>query len=187
MRDFEFLFSVIFSILWPLKGIIYMEEQALQWIVAFAKVYFRECGYVLLIIFGICLMCSFGRYRRVVRGAVGLIITAIVWLLTLLMNVCLAWMYLIYGAVNGRMTDTHQPRRLSIQRDQRNRLKLVWSRTNPSLHYRLGRWLYRTFNRLLSRIPLVRTNSRFCSGLARVIALVVILWGVWHIPYDLTH
>lgn len=185
MEKMNFLMTIIISIVWPIKGIIYMEEQALQWIFAIGTVYLREYGYILLILLGIGLILSFGHYRRVLYGARGAIVATIVLLVTVVINVCLAWFYLIYGAINGRMADTHQPLRLSVRRNPRNRLHLVLDRTNPSLHYRLGRWLYRTFNRLLLHIP--RINPTFCSALARVIALVVILWGVWNIPYDLTH
>lgn len=181
----DFLMTIIFSILWPIKGIIYMEEQALQWIVAIGSVYLREYGYVLLILFGIALMLSFGHYQRVLRGASGAIFATIVLFFTVLINVCFAWVYLLYGAINGRMDNSHQPYRLSVRRAPRNRLHLVWDRTNPSLHYRLGRWLYRTINRFLVRF--LPDNPRVCSGIARVIALVIILWGVWNIPYDLTH
>lgn len=192
MENFKFFMHILFTIVWPIKGIIYMEEQALQWCYAYLSVLLANYGYVFLIIIGIALVISMEHYRHVLRGTANIVFATIVQFFTIILNVLLAWGYLIYGAVNGRMDDSHQPHRLYVHRAPHNRITLRFEENNTTLHYRMGRGLYRIFfNGLtaLSRFRIFRFLQRrqTRSILARGLALVVIVWGMWHIPYDLTH
>ena len=192
MENLKFFLHVLFTIIWPVKGIIYMEEQALQWCYAYLSVLLANYGYVFLIIFGIALMISMGHYRHVLRGTRGIIIATLIWALTVIVNTVLAWIYLLYGAVNGRIDNSHQPHRISVQRGHHNHLDFRFDANNPTLHYRMGRGLYRIFFNGLTALARVRIfrflqNRQVRSIIARCIALIIIVWGVWHIPYDLTH
>lgn len=191
-NNIKFLLHIIWTIIWPVKGIIYMEEQALQWVYAYASVWLANYGYVFLIIFGIALVISMEHYHRVLRGSVNIIFATVVQFFTIILNVLLAWGYLIYGAVNGRMDDSHQPHRLYVHRAPHNRITLRFEENNTTLHYRMGRGLYRIFFNGLTALSRFRIfaflqRRQVRSIIARCIALVIIVWGMWHIPYDLTH
>ena len=192
MENFKFFMHILFTIVWPIKGIIYMEEQALQWCYAYLSVLLANYGYVFLILFGIALMISMEHYRHVLRGTANIVFATIIQFFTIILNVLLAWCYLVYGAINGRMDDSHQPHRLYVRRAPHNHIVLRFEENNTTLHYRMGRGLYRIFfNGLtaLSRFRIFRFLQRrqTRSILARGLALVIIVWGMWHIPYDLTH
>lgn len=191
-NNIKFLLHIIWTIIWPIKGIIYMEEQALQWVYAYASVWLANYGYVFLILFGIALVISMEHYRHVLRGTANIVFATIVQFFTIILNVLLAWCYLVYGTINGRMDDSHQPHRLHVHRAPHNRITLRFEENNTTLHYRMGRGLYRIFFNALTALSrfrifafLQRRQTR--SILARGLALVVIVWGMWHIPYDLTH
>lgn len=192
MENFKFFMHILFTIVWPIKGIIYMEEQALQWCYAYLSVLLANYGYVFLILFGIALVISMEHYHRVLRGTANIIFATIIQVFTVILNVLLAWGYLIYGAVNGRMDDSHQPHRLYVHRAPHNRIVLHFEENNATLHYRMGRGLYRIFFNALTALSRFRIfaflqRRQVRSVIARCIALVIIVWGMWHIPYDLTH
>lgn len=181
MTGLEFFLHVLWQIVWPPKGIIYMEEQAVQWIVAITHAYLLEYGYLLIICFGIFLALAsvlnlpkirYGRtFSRILNS-----------LLNIVLRILLAWVFLIYGALAS--DDNGNRGEVNVQ--VRRRIGFHTLR-HTSLHFRLGRWLYRTAYRLLGYIPAIQRNDRARHIIARIIAMVIILWGVWHIPYDITH
>lgn len=185
-----FIAHILWSIIWPLKGIIYMEEQALQWCYAFGRVWITQYGYLLLIIGAsiYAIFCVLGHpdsYRSFGR----IIINTVVQLLQTIFHIMFAWVYLLYGAINGRMDNSHQPFRVRMHFHGPHPHWVV-TRNYPTLHYMLGRWLYRFFYRIIrwvcNRFNLT-LNTRQSATIARIMAVLVIIWGVWNIPYDLTH
>lgn len=197
MSTTRFLFEVVLSLLWPPKGIIYFEEQVLQWIYAFGKVWLLNNAPTIIVIVTIYLLIMYvvferRHHHRRHRGMLGRVIGFVGRFLTALF---FTWGFLIYGALRGNLVEEENPdrgeanARYNITRTvYRGR---VWSIVQPftriSLHFRLGRWLYRGSYRLLGHIAYMRMNDQVRRTTARVLAMVVILWGVWNIPYDLTH
>lgn len=191
MTGFEMLMSILWQVIWPLKGIIYMEEQILQWGLAFALVYFKHYGYMLLIVAALYFVVTYIVLSRTphMRIHTGRMLHFVITILCVILG---AWVLLIFGALVGN----HGNRGENVARGTLNHRTplfggwaIVRSITYVSLHFRLGRAIYRGFYRLIGYIPFFgRTeNARFREVVARVLALFVILYGAWNIPYDLTH
>ena len=159
----EMIMMILYHVVWPPKGIIYMEEQLLQWGVALLIGYSAEIMVIAITIFGIGMLlysANLSRYFRRVRGSATRLGYGVLYALR---NILFAWAYLVWGAVHGR-----------VDMSERG------SRT--SLHYRFGRWLYRMLYIYVFRFI---HNNRVREIVSRVIALVIIFWGVWNIPGDL--
>ena len=181
MTGFEFFLRVLWQIVWPIKGIIYMEEQVVQWIVAIVHAYLYTYGYLLIICFGILLAIISALSLPKVRC--GRTFSRILHsLIALIIRILFAWVFLIYGALRGELEGTRGEGNVQISR------RFGFHRIRyTSLHFRLGRWLYRTAYRLIGYIPAIQRNDRIRTIIARTIAMIIILWGVWHIPYDIMH
>lgn len=159
----EMILMILFNVVWPPKGIIYMEEQLLQWGIALLKGYSTEIMVIVITIFGIGMLlysANLSRYFRRVRGSIRHLGFGLLYAIR---NILFAWYYLVWGAIHGR-----------VDRSEHG------SRT--SLHYRFGRWLYRMLYIYVFRFI---HNNRVREIVSRVIALVIIFWGVWNIPGDL--
>ena len=181
MTGLEFFLHVLWQIVWPPKGIIYLEEQAVQWIVAITHEYLLHYGYILIILLGFwILFSSVFKFPKVRYGRS--FSRMLNWLFNIVIRILFAWVFLIYGALASDNNGNRGEANVQIRR----RIGFH-SLRYTSLHFRFGRWLYRTAYRLLGYIPGIQRNDRARHIIARVIAMVIILWGVWHIPYDLTH
>lgn len=191
MTGFEMLMSILWQVIWPLKGIIYMEEQILQWGLAFALVYFKHYGYILLIIVALYFVVTYIILSRMLHMPIH-IGGILHFFITIFCVILGAWVLLIFGALVGNHRNRGESvarRTLNYRRPLFGGLAIVRSITYVSLHFRLGRAIYRGFYRLIGYIPFLgRTEyTRFREVVARILALFVILYGVWNIPYDLTH
>ena len=191
----EFLWEIIVSIIWPPKGIIYMEVQALMWLYTLIKVWLINNGYLLLIGLGIVLAISysvFGNARpRVPRMGFHRIWHTIIRGIT---NITFAWFFLIYGAGWGDLNGNNGANNATYTYTRRVHAGPVWNVVHNfsrvSLHFHLGRGIFRIFYRLLGCVSRFNNNpneERTRVIIARVLAMLVIFWGVWMIPYDLTH
>ena len=102
----------------------------------------------------------------------------------------MSWFMLVYGAVRGEINGTGGEENATIRTNFTHRrgmfYNVVQSIVRLSVHFQIGRGLYRIAYRILGRVPLVQ-NDRVRHLVARIIALVIILWGVWKIPFDLMH
>ena len=162
---FEMIIHILKNVVWPIKGIIYMEEQLLQWGLAFIITYSAEIGTILIICLGIGMLLYSAHLNRYFRGVRSNVRRVVHVIFIMLRNILFAWGYLVWGAIHGNVGCNEQG-----------------SRT--SLHYRFGRWIYRMLYLYVFRF-IHRNNVR--RIVSRIVALVIILWGVWNIPYDLTH
>lgn len=186
--------QVLFQIILPPKGIIYMEEQLVQWAYAFISVilgnWLKAGGSIIIICIGIVMLFNLGGLNRLFHGLTRQLVMRIsrivAWLLTLIINLVLAWVYLIYGAVRGQLDDSNEPWTFWFH-SVGGHIHFHYSRTHRPLHFRLGRWLYRKLFGLVDRFAPDTTSPRTKEHIARGLALFVILWGCWHIPYDITH
>ena len=179
----EMFWEILKSLLWPIKGIIYFEEQVLQWGLAYLIVYSTQIMAIVITLFGIGLMLHLSHQREYMRRSTFRLGAFMVIVLAFLFNIAFAWVFLILGAVRGTVGRGERVTNYTIETNA-GRMHTRRERNYPSLHYRLGRWIYRTIYTYV--FPFV-ANVRLRSVLSRVLALVIILWGVWHIPYDLTH
>lgn len=192
MSTGQFLWEVFLSLIWPPKGIIYLETQVLMWIYAFCKVWLIHNMPTIIVALAIIFVIGcvfFGRVRpHMPRGRFHRIIGTIFRVIT---NIIFAWVMLIYGATAGQVNNTNGENNARISYTRRVRTGMIWnvvhSFTRLSLHFYLGRGIFRLFYRLLGYIPRIRENNRVRTIVARILTLVIILWGVWMIPYDLTH
>lgn len=185
MTTSQLIAKILKGLVWPPKGIIYIEAYLLAWVYGFARAYLIHYGSVLLIVLAIIMAISTtigtppGHLRRSIWRFVR---NVLMQLLVICFRVLTAWIYLCIGIFNGRMANTHQPPTLRVHAGGPH-LRFVWDTNHLAWHYRFGRWLYRRFNNLLSRIPNI--NSRFASLsaiLARVICAILVLWNIWDLP-----
>lgn len=188
----EFLWDVFLSLIWPPKGIIYFESQVLLWIYAYVKVWVIHNMPILLMAAAIIFVigcAGFGRTRPHMPR--------LFWhrafrtILRVLTNIIFAWGFLVYGALAGQVNNTNGENNANISYTRRIHTGPIWnvvhSFTRLSLHFHMGRGIFRLFYRLLGNISMLRENERNRTIIARVLTLIVIFWGVWMIPYDLTH
>lgn len=190
----EFLWEIIWSILWPPKGIIYLEAQVLMWIYAFTKVWLMHNGYILLIGVGIILAISYAVFGNTRRGTHRITFHRILHtIIRWLTNIVFAWFFLVYGAACGTVVGNTGENNASYSYSRRVHVGPIWNVVHNfsrvSLHFHLGRGIFRIFYRLLGFVPRFnnQTEERTRRIIARALAMVVIFWGIWMIPYDLTH
>lgn len=179
----EMILMMLYDVVWPLKGIIYMEEQVIQWGIAIVTVYADFWGPIVIMVFGIGMMIrsyNLGAYFRDVRGF-GM--RMLLGFMAMVANILLAWVFLVWGALRGTLNcgeraNTHRVRARGCH------LNYQVVGGQASLHYRMGRGLYRLIYNYVFRFI---SNRNVRMILSRALALFIILWGVWNIPYDLTH
>lgn len=192
MTTGQFLWEVFLSLIWPPKGIIYFEAQVLMWIYAYCSAWLNHYMPLILMAAAIIFAIScgvFGRTRmHMPRGIVHRFFHTII---RLVVNILFAWFFLIYGALAGQVNNANGENNAQISYTRRVYTSPIWnivhSFTRLSLHFHLGRGIFRFFYRLLARIPSLQGNNRRREIIARVLTLVVCLWGIWNLPYDLTH
>ena len=172
-------------------GIIRFESQIIMALYAYAKVWFIYSIPTILIAAAIIYAfrsAGLGRTRIHVRGGFfngfwGTIVRIVT-------NVVFAWGLLIYGAAVGQVDNANGERNATISYTRRVRNGFIWnvvhSFTRISLHFNIGRGLFRGFFWGLGFIPRLRDNSRVRSIIARALSFVVIFWGAWKIPVDWT-
>lgn len=192
MNGFKFFWEVIISLLWPPKGIIYLEEQMLQWVLAIGKVWFKYHMPEIIIAVTIYLLVMYVVFERTHCHHGGRTIHRVMGFLgRIFLNIALAWAMLIYGALRGEVAGNRgegNARVTTTATLHRSRLWAVTqSFTRLSLHFRLGRAIYRLVYRVLGFIPYMNNNDRVRHIVARIVAMIIIVWGAWNIPYDLTH
>lgn len=190
MNYWDFLAMVFRNIIsLPVKGIIYAEEQFLQWHIVLGGVYLQQMIptiIMILAIYFVVMTVVFNRQHPFHGHHHGGNILRHIW--RFIVTILFAWFFLLYGVIAGNneqaqrnATTTYTYRRHGPMFDAAR------SFTRMSLHFRLGRWLYNTLFRLLGHIPFISRNARVHRGVTLTIVLVICLWGVWRIPYDLTH
>lgn len=172
-------------------GIIRFENQLVMAIYAYAKVWLIH--YLPVIIIGLAIIYMIGagvlgRTRIHVRGgAFQRIFGTIVRVIT---NILFAWGLLIYGAAVGQVDNANGEANARITYTRRVHTGPIWNVvhtfTRISLHFNIGRGLFRGFFWVLGFIPVLRDNSRTRSIIARVLTFGVIFWGAWMIPFDWT-
>lgn len=170
-------------------GIIRFENQLIMAIYAYAKVWLLY--YIPTVLIGAVIIYAissavFGRTRICVHGGTfRRVFGAIIRVLT---NIVFAWGLLIYGAAVGRVDNANGEANARITYTRRVHTGPIWNVvhtfTRISLHFNLGRGLFRGFFWALGFIPRLRDNSRIRSIIARVLTFVVIFWGAWKIPMD---
>lgn len=179
MTTYEEFFSYFLkNLVWPLKGIAFVEFYLLAWVWAFAKDAFITYGIIGLIILTIifAIRTTMGIPRSSRRDHI--LRHIIIFFIAIVLRVLLAWVYLGVGVFNGRLDETHIPRTLRIERvGPQIRLRFE---NHATLHYRLGRWVYRRLYTLIGRIPNI--NPNWVTVLARIIGGMICFWGVWRIP-----
>ena len=172
-------------------GIIRFENQLIMAIYAYAKTWILY--YIPAILIGAAIiyavrMAVLGRTRIHVRG--GFFNGFFGTILRFLTNVIFAWGLLIYGAAVGQVDNADGEANARITYTRRIHTGPIWNVvhtfTRISLHFNIGRGLFRAFFWALGFIPRLRDNSRERSIIARVLTFVVIFWGAWKIPMDWT-
>lgn len=172
-------------------GIIRFENQLVMAIYAYVKVWLINYLPVILIGVAIIYMIGagvFGRTRIHVHG--GTFQRVFGTIMRVITNIIFAWGLLIYGAAVGQVDNANGEENARITYTRRVRTGPIWnvvhSFTRISLHFNIGRGLFRAFFWVLGFIPRLRDNSRIRGIIARVLTFVVIFWGVWLIPFDWT-
>ena len=202
----EYMLEIVRSIFLDIlggepMGIIRLENQFIIALYAYAKVWLINYMPVILIgaaIFFVIGTTVFGRtciYRP--RGVFHRVFGTVFRLFT---NIIFAWGFLIYGAAVGQIVNhnaneeddnTHNgEENARITYTRRIHTGPIWnvvhSFTRLSLHFNLGRGIFRLFFYLLGFIPRLRDNTRVRTIIARALTFTVILLGVWKIPLDWT-
>ncbi len=172
-------------------GIIRFENQFVMATYAYIKAWLIH--YMPLIIMSAAIIfvigCAvFGRTRfHMPRGFFPRIFGTI---FTVFINILCAWGLLIYGAVAGQVNNDRGENNARITHTRRIYTSRIWnivhSFTRLSLHFHLGRGIFRLFYRILGYIPRLREATRAREYIARALTLLVILWGTWEIRADWT-
>ena len=195
MRFGEYMYDILVTIGHEIlrgepMGIIRFESQLILAIYAYAKVFLYHYLPVILIGMAIIYMIGsgvFGRARIHVRG--GMIERAFGTIMRVITNIIFAWALLIYGAAIGQVDNADGEANARITYTRRVRTGPIWNVvhtfTRISLHFNMGRGLFRAFFWVLGFIPRLRDNSRTRSIIARLLTFGVIFWGAWMIPFDL--
>ena len=172
-------------------GIIRFENQLIMAIYAYAKTWVLY--YIPVILIGAAIIYAlrsviFGQTRIHVRG--GMFNRAFGTIVRVLTNLFFAWGLLVYGAAVGQVDNTNGEENARITYTRRVHTGPVWNVvhtfTRISLHFNIGRGLFRGFFWVLGFIPRLRENSRVRGIIARVLTFTVIFWGAWKIPMDWT-
>lgn len=185
----ETLKHFLLHLFWPVKGIIYLEVYLLLWIFWMSGVFLPDYGQILLIIVTVlfALAVTFNRVCQLKRAGAelaGAVFHSVIGVITAIFR---AWGYLLLGVINGRIAtsaDQHLPWSIRFEHGRFRRRRL--HDDELPLHYLLGRGLYRLFYRLISLIPGLNGHQNVVATIARILGLVVVLWGVWDIPTFLT-
>lgn len=197
MGTIEYLELIIRNLLWPPKGIILFEEQIFQWCYATLKMYLLLVGIprlmIVFAIYAVVMYVLFERGPRIGHTAHHWIRRVIGFVFRLVFVIIFGWVMLIYGAVAGGLrserpeNDPHATQNVTIRLRRTRFITVTQSFTRLSWHFRFGRFLFRTAYGLLSHIRMIETRPRLHRYLARGIALFVIVYKAWEIPYLLTH
>lgn len=199
MGLYEYLGLIIRNLLWPPMGIIMMEEQICQWVYTTLRAYvlYGGGGANVLIVFAVYAIIMFAVFERPAHHlghVAGHLATRIIgYILRLLFVIVFGWVMLILGAARGRLRGEGQEndplgtQNVNVSIYHSRFLNVTQSFTRLSWHFRLGRWLYRTAYWALGHISAIQSREQLHRGLARFIALFVILYKAWEIPYLLTH
>ncbi len=180
MSGFQLFGKFFTHLFWPLKGIIFLEVYLLTWVWAFLRADFMKNGVILLIVLTIfvCIGVTLEmRTRRIIGHFFGHVLR---YVFALLIRIVLAWVYLVIGVTIGRMDNRFQPPTVTVNANGHH-VNLSVSNRTTTLHYRMGRGIYRLLNRGLNRIIPGR-YSVVAVILARIIAILIAIWGVWDIP-----
>lgn len=172
-------------------GIIRFENQLVMAVYAYCKVWLIHYMPVLIMVAAIIFMIGsavFGRTRpHMPRGILHRVFGT---LFRVFINIIFAWIFLIYGAVAGHVNGNNGENNATISYTRRIHTGPIWnvvhSFTRLSLHFYLGRGIFRLFYRILGYIPRLREDGRVREYIARALTLLVILWGFWKIPADWT-
>lgn len=199
MGFMEYLLRIIRSLLWPPMGVILFEEQILQWIFATGKVYFSEVAMPnLIIVFAVYAIIMFVVFERrpmhhAGRGIHHGIGRIIGFILRLLFVILFSWAMLIYGALAGGLrgegpeNDPRGMQNITFRRHYFHFIDVSNTFARLSWHFRFGRWLFRMAYMLIGHIGLISRNPHVHRTIARAIALFIIIYRAWEIPYLLTH
>ena len=179
MRYGEFLHMALADIvtLFPFLGIIRFEEQFVLWHIAYGAVTIEKLMPSIIMVLAIYFVVAYAVLgnQHPFRGGHHVHLGGVLrFLWRFLVVVAFSWFFLLYGvlceyrAANGQDVSTDVTR--------------YGNYTRISLHFRLGRWIFRGINWFLG---LVLHNVRIRTGITLAIVLVICLMGVWDIPADL--
>ena len=189
----QYIWDVLVSIAreGEFKGIIRFESQLIMAIYAYAKVWLIHYMPIIIMTFAIIFMIGsavFGRTRIHVPG--GALQRVFGTLLRVITNIIFAWGLLLYGAIAGQVNNANGENNARISYTRRVHTGPIWnvvhSFTRLSLHFYLGRGIFRVFYRVLGFIPRLRDEARIREYIARALTIFVIIWGFWEIPADWT-
>lgn len=194
----EYLLVIIRSLIWPPKGIILFEEQVLQWCYATLKVYLLMVGIprimIAFAVYAIVMFVVFERSPHHMGHAVHHGVRHVIgFIFRLLFVILFGWVMLIYGAVGGGLrgegpeNDPRATQNVNINIFRSRLISVTQSFTRLSWHFRIGRWLFRAAYGLLGHIGIIADRPRLHRYIARGIALFIIVYKAWEIPYLLTH
>lgn len=172
-------------------GIIRFENQLIMAVYAYVKVWLLN--YIPVILIGAAIIFMIGTAvfgRPGIHRPRGLFHRVFGTIFRVFTNIIFAWGFLIYGAAVGQVDSTAGEENARITYTRRVHTGPIWNVvhtfTRISLHFNLGRGIFRMFFYLLGFIPALRRNARTRGIIARVLTFFVILWGIWMIPFDWT-
>lgn len=195
----EYLLVIIRSLLWPPKGVILFEEQVFQWCYATLKMYLINGGIPqIMIAFAIYAVIMFVVFEQgprhhmhhVACRGIGNIIG---FISRLIFVIFFGWIMLIYGTLFGGLrgeeneNDPRATQNISIHRHWGRFVNITQSFTRLSWHFRFGRWIFRSVYNITDHINFITSRPRMHRTIARIIALFIIIYKAWEIPYLLTH
>ncbi len=182
----------------PFSGIMEFEVMLLKCVVVYARVALEAYGSILLTLLAIYVIVYFVLANRMphfhmhVGRWIGIIVSVIT-------EFFFAGLMLILGGAIGNNGNRGE-RYAQVNIQHRTHPVAGWSFgrtiTHLSLHFQLGRLVFRGFYWLVGLIPIFRNAAILADpvrgprmiqihiAIARILALALILWGFWRIPAD---
>lgn len=176
MIDLRFLFTTLGQRLCMTKGVICFEGSLLTWffetqfpkywIFIFIPIFALYVG-IAFLVFERNFHSTFRKRRRYIQHIPRFI-------RTIFMTIVGAWGFLIFGATIG---------------DKRNFEEKAKNGACLLINFRLGRGIFSLFYMAMGLIPILcwRRNLKKRELIAKVLALIVILWGIWTVPHEIMH
>lgn len=188
MRYGEFLQMVFANIatLFPFLGIIRFEEQFVLWHIALGSVTIGNLMPRIITVLAIYFVVAYAVFgnQHPFRGGHHLHLGGVLRTLwRFIVVVAFSWFFLLYGVVCEYRAANGQDVSTDVGNATIHGHHRFGTYTRISLHFRIGRWLFRGINWFLG---LFLHNVRVRTGIAIAIALTICLMGFWEIPADLS-
>lgn len=187
MTGFEYLGLILKDLVLPPKGIIPAEIILILRAMAHMQALLELYAPTIITAFAIYFVIAFVVFERMPhRHHHGGIVARIIgFLITFIVTVAFAWGFLLAGLIAGMVGGDFERRaqqnaniELNYRRPITRNTSVIYRITRLSIHFRIGRGIYRLFYRLIGRIRVMRNHREIQSFLAMTGSLIIFFMGM---------